>query len=277
MTDNANILPPSGDITGIPEKKFEAVYNMLNKGRRNFGRPGANLTLLDDPEVKAKLPKGWKCDTLEDEKKAKEHAMQSLLAWMASKPAAVLVNGLRVNGVEPQVGEDSGLMDIGFNDHVLIIGSHVLIVNSHGWKGGKDEEHPTKYMQDDAGVIVRGSKPFPGSNQHIATDLQNWFDYLQSDKNNPLNLLGMVFIDTEFTFVAKYKAWWDVMMQQYWCLIEQDKLESQLDKWYDQITDEEKETISTDLVTQVVVKMCKPYDRRAHVINMKPLINASKL
>lgn len=265
------ITEPTGNVEGIPEKKFNAVHKMLSNDRRHFGRPGANLTLLDDPDVKEKLGKDWKCDTLDDEMKAKVSASNAFMDWMNDKPEAVLVDSVHVDGVDGDVSEDTGLMDVGYNDSVLIVGNHVLIIDVKAFKGGKSEDSVATYMQDDDGVICKGRKPVPGGSVRIESDLQNWFDYIQYDDENPINLLGMVYLDSDNIKVSRLKAWWDMLMHHFWCLIEKGKLNEQLDKWYDQISDDEKHMINTDLITQIVVKMVKPYDRRAHVINMKPL------
>lgn len=268
-----NIRKPSGDF-GIPERKANAVHRMLSEGRRHFGMPAANLTLLDDPDVKSRLPKEWKCDTLDDAKKAHVDVSGMFMDWMKDKPEVILVDSVHVNGVEPGVDPDTGLMDVGFNDHMLIVGAHVLIIDSKAWKGGKDEDHPVVYNQDNDGNVIKGKKAFAGSQLHIGDDLLAWFDFIQSDTSKePKNLFGMVVIDADNAKVNRFRQWWNAVQTKYYALVEKERFVSHMDDWYGKIADDEKSFISTDIVTQVVTKMCKPYNRRDHVINMKPLMH----
>lgn len=266
-----DIRKPSGDF-GIPERKADAVHRMLSKGRRHFGMPAANLTLLDDPAVRERLPEKWKCDTLDDARRTHADVSGMFMDWMKDKPEAVLVDSVRVDGVEPGVDRDTGLMDVGFNDHVLIIGAHVLVIDSKAWKGGKDEDHPSVYNQDDDGNVIRAGRAFAGSRLHITDDLQAWFNFIQADLGKePKNLFGMVVINADNVKVNRFKQWWNAVQTKYYALVEKERLVSQMDDWYGKIPDYEKTFISTDIVTQVVMRMCKPYNRRDHVINMKPL------
>ena len=269
---DVEIREPSGDFD-LPERKARKVHELLSSGRRHFGRPGSNLTLLDDSDVKSTLPDKWKCDELTENMKACENASNAFMDWMQDKPNAVLVDSVHVDGMELSVDDETGLMDVGVNSHVIIIGSHVLIVDTKYVKSGKDEDHIVNFIQDDDGNICRGSRIIPGGHVDLDADLRAWFSYLQSNQETePLNLLGMIYLDADYIKVNRFKSWWETLKTKFWYLIEKDKFTEQMDKWYEQIPEDERAFISTDIVTQIVMKMCKPYDRRAHVINMKPLM-----
>lgn len=275
MTD-IDIRKPSNDFD-IPVKKANAVYRMLTNGRRHFGMPSANLTLLDDPDVKAKLPEKWKCDSLDDAKKANENVSNMFLDWIKDKPEAVLIDSVRVDGVEPDVEEDTGLMNVGFDDHILVIGAHILVIDSKAWKGGKDEDHLATYNQDDDGNVIKSGKIVPGGNLRITDDLQAWFNYIEADpEKEPKNLFGMIIIDADNVKVNRFRQWWNAVQTKYYMLVEKERFIEQMNDWYDKIPDYEKTFISTDIITQITMKMCKPYNRRDHVINMKPLLHPRK-
>lgn len=250
----------------LPESKTQMVYNLLNKGRRIFGRAGANLTLLDNPEIVKQLPVNWKCPTLDVEKKARENFGKLLQDWIQDKPNAVVINSVKIGDVPPNVDE-TGVLDVGYTDAVLIIGSHVLLFDVHAFKPGKDEEHIAQYAQKEDGTIVTATgRPVPGGEIHLTEDIKIWFNNLKTE--DQLNLLGAVVVMSDNTKVLRLKNYYNALKNYYWYFLEKSRVVETLDKWYsNEISDEEKTFISTDLVEQFAVKMVKPYSRINEIIN----------
>lgn len=268
------INPPHPElITDISPRKFELIKEQLNKGRRHFGRPAASLTQLDDPIRQGKMPKGWKHDVVDIAKSGEEETSTMIMEWMKDKPNAVLFDSVHIKGAgKEEIDEETGLPEEGDTDHILLIGNHIFIIDSKKWKGGKDEEHTIIYSQNDTGMVQRYGKPFPGGNVHIESALHMWFNYLKTSPSESKTLFGIIHIVNDNIKVARFKNWYETRSKRFWYLVEKPRFIELLDERYDNaINERERGFISTDLATQIAVCCCKPYDRRAHVINMNPL------
>lgn len=261
------------EITNVKQRKGSFIQHILEKGRRHFGRPGASLTQLDDPERKGQLPEGWKHEVVDIALSGEEETSAMIHEWMTDKPNVVLFDSVHIKGSgKEEVDEETGLIEEGDTDHILLVGNHILIIDSKKWKGGKDEDHAINYIQNDKGEVQRFGKTFPGGKVHISSALRMWFNYLQTANGDNKVLMGMIHIVSDNTKVARYKNWYETRNKRYWYLCEKSRFNELLQEWYDkQVPEEEKTFISSDLAAQIAVCCCKPYDRRAHLINMKPL------
>ena len=272
--DNVSVHPFHDDtITNVKPEKGIMIQHILEKGRRHFGRPGASLTQLDDPQFKGKLPEGWKHEVVDIALGGEEETSSMIKSWMKDKPNAVLFDSVHIKGSgKEEVDPETGLIEEGDTDHILLVGNHILVIDSKKWKGGKDEEHAVNYIQNDKGEVQRFGKTFPGGKVHIGAALKMWFRYLQTNNDESKVLMGMIHIVNDYTKVLRYKNWYEVRNKKYWYLCEKSRFIELLDEWYDkQVSEPEKHFISSDLAAQIAVCCCRPYDRRAHLINMKPL------
>lgn len=263
----------AGQITNIPARNGLLVQKALEQGRRHFGRPGASLTQLDDPKWQGKLPEGWKRDVLDKALEGEETTSAMIQDWMKDKPGVVLIDSVHIRGAgKEEIDPDTGLIEAGDTDHIVVMGGHVLIIDSKRWRGGKDDTKIINYIQADDGSVQRFGKAFPGGKVHIAAAIRMWFDYLQN-VDIEKTLLGMIHIVSDNVKVLRYRNWYDVRNKQYWLLVEKSRFIEELDAWYTgfKVRDEERRTISSDIVAQIAVCCCKPYDRMAELINMKPL------
>lgn len=264
-------------ITNVGPDKGRIVEQALKKGRRHFGRPGASLTQLDDPKWKGKLPEGWDRGVLSKALEGEETTSAMILSWMRDKPAVVLIDSVHIKGAgKEELDPDTGLIESGDTDHILIVGHHIFVIDSKRWRGGKTDDKPVNYIQADDGSVQRFGRDFPGGHVHISAAIHMWFDYLQTWDNNK-TILGMVHIVNDNVKVLRYKNWYTVRNKQYWILVEKDRLIEELDAWYSGtgggggVSDEERRTVSTDLVSQVAICCCRPYNRMDAIINTKPL------
>lgn len=259
-------------IDNIPARNGRLVQKTLEQGRRHFGRPGASLTQLDDPKWQGKLPEGWKRDVLDKALEGEETTSAMILDWMKDKPGIVLIDSVHIRGAgKEEVDPDTGLIEAGDTDHIIVMGSHLLIIDSKRWRGGKGDKI-VNYIQADDGSVQRFGKAFPGGNVHISAAIHMWFDYLE-DAGAGKTILGMIHIVNDNVKVIRYRNWYSVRDKQYWLLVEKSRFIEELDAWYTgiRVSPEERKTISSDIVAQIAVCCCKPYDRMAEIINTKPL------
>lgn len=259
-------------IDNIPARNGRLVQHALEQGRRHFGRPGASLTQLDDPKWQGKLPEGWKRDVLDKALEGEETTSAMILDWMKDKPGIVLIDSVHIRGAgKEEIDPDTGLIEAGDTDHIIVMGSHLLIIDSKRWRGGKDDK-TVNYIQADDGSVQRFGKPFPGGNVHISAAIHMWFDYIE-DAGAGKTILGMIHIVNDNVKVIRYRNWYSVRDKQYWLLVEKSRFIEELDAWYTgiRVGPEERKTISSDIVAQIAVCCCKPYDRMAEIINTKPL------
>lgn len=270
------IKPPHhGDFSPDKALKSDKVYAMLaSKGRRHFGRPAASLTELDNPKLHGQLPKGWNRSVLDKARIGEETTSAMLLEWMKGKPSVVLFDSIHIKDEETTVDRETGLIENGDTDHVIICGTHVLIIDSKAWRGSfKDrktgERVPYVYWNDWTGKVVRFGKDFPGGKVHMRNALHLWRQYLHT-ADGDVDIEGIIHIVKDDAEISRTelgrKQNEHVWKRQRWRLVEKKRFIEALDAWYAGIPDGER-FISTDLATLVSTQCCKPYDPRKGLIN----------
>lgn len=274
------ITPDQVRLVNVVESKnnslrqAEIIEAALKAGKRHFGVSGASLTWLSSPELRKNLPDGWNPAVVPDALKAEQHTTRILSEWAADKPNVVLLDSLHIpgKGMEQTVDEETGLVDGGDTDHIMVCGRHVLIIDTKNWKV------KASYLVKDSQNIIRNNRAFSGGRVHMTQACHMWFDYVDS---NDMLLNGVIMIDNGDkpdpktgdwqTSVFRNAQWW----KNLWFLLEPSRIiewfDEQYEKWNTSKTGE-TDTSLTDfidvgLVTQLAVTCVKPYSLRDSVLH----------
>lgn len=264
MAEKVVVEPPADDIEGVKPQIAKMIMESLQKGRRYFGSSGASLThQVYNPAWKGK--EGIKPELAKIGLDAERNTTKILKNWMKDKPNAVLIDSCHIRGwgKEEVVDEELGLIDGGDTDHVLIIGSEVILIDTKRWKSGTDK-FARAYTVADDGTVLRSGKPFPGGNVHMRQAIHMWLDYLHADAS----LTGIVFINSEKTQVFRNRNWYT----QPYRLVELARFEELLNEKWDKYIDEyDKTYINSTLVAQVAVSAVSPFDEYKRVFSEEAL------
>lgn len=229
------------------ERQVDLVYNILKRGKRVFGSSGASLThQISNPAFK---DKGINASLARVGMEGEHKTSKTLRDWIKDKPAAVIVDSVHLKGMgkEEKVDEETGALEGGDTDHVLIIGSYVIIIDSKNWKEKR------KYAVNDSGEVIRSNKPFPGGKVASRSALYLWKNYLE-EFNAIYN--SIICITSEKVFVVRDVNWW----KQPFKVVTMEDLPGFLDKVWSQVADDSKTFINANLVASVVTSAIKPYD-----------------
>lgn len=253
---NVIVDPPEHEIEGVKYEVALKIADMLKKGRRYFGVSAAGLShqaFNPDYESKGVTPSLAKIG-LEGER----DTTTILKKWMEDKPNAVLVDSVHIRGYgKEEVDPETGMIEGGDTDHVLLIGSEVILIDSKRWK------KKANYTVGDNGEALRSGKLFPGSHIHMQQAIYMWLDFLYEDAS----LTGIVHINAEETVVFRNRNWYTKPFR----LVELDRFLELLDEKYDMIDDYDKTHINSTLVSQVAVNAIKPFDPYSRVFHQDAL------
>lgn len=250
------VLPPKASIEGVRTEVAVKVAEMLKAGKRYFGSSGASLTHQAfnpalrteglDPTL-AKIGLDGERDTT-----------TVLRKWMKDKPNVVLVDSVHIRGWgKEEIDPETGFIDGGDTDHVLLLGNEVILIDTKRWKGKRN------YTVGDNGEALRSNKPFPGGNLHMKQAIHMWLDYLDEDAA----ITGIVCVNSEEVTVFRNRNWYT----QSYRLVELDRFPELLDEKWKAIDDYDKGHINSTLVSQVALNAVKPYDARERVFHMPSL------
>lgn len=223
----------------------------MKNGRQFYGSAGAGLShQAFNPSYPHKnINKTSARIGIEAERKTSD----LLKDWIKDKPAAILIDSVHVKGFgESEVNEETGLVEGGDTDHVLVIGNEVLIIDTKRWKSKRS------YSVSDKGAILRGTgkkqppRFFMAGKINIRGALGIWRKYL--GKN--VNVFGIICINAEKVFVKRDANWY----KQPFRVVTAETLVEFLDKRYEKITHQNKTTINTELICKIVLSAIKPYD-----------------
>lgn len=227
-------------------KQLDVVEKILLRGKRNFGSSGASLThQISNPEYKdAGIDAGLAKVGLAGEHKTSKQ----LREWIKDKPNVVLVDSVHIKGHgKEELNEETGTIDGGDTDHLLIVGNVVILIDSKNWKKKR------KYGVNEKGVVTRSGKPFPGSNVRITQAMYLWKKYLDPHR---VTTRAVINITSEEVFVVRDVNWW----KQSFKVVAMPDLFEILDKIWERIPDEQKNVIDVNIVSDVVISAIKPYD-----------------
>lgn len=171
--------------------------------------------------------------------------------WMTRYPAAVLIDSVHIKDT-PQKPHTSTWAGDGYDDkpdtdHVLIIGSHVILIDSKAWKSKR------KYTVKDKGVVLRGGRTFPGGNVHARQATHLWSRHL----GGSVKVNSIVCVSSDMVFVQFNKEW----PKQGFQLVSLDNLTRTLDYRVRRMSPKDTGRIRTPLVAEVAALCIKPYMR----------------
>lgn len=228
------------------ETQVDIVENMLNKGRRYFGSSGASLThqafnpIYEDKGVDPSLAKVG----LEGE----HRTSRLLLEWMEKYPNVVLIDSVHLKNYGKETfNEETGTLDGGDTDHVLIVGDIVIIIDSKNWKSKR------RYTIREDGKVLRGNSTFPGGEITTLRAGKLWAEAL---KEHNVTTSSIVNISSEKVMVTRDRNWW----KQPYRLVTLETLEEFLDDVMKSLPSEWKETINVNLVASVAANTISPYN-----------------
>lgn len=238
------------------ERQVDHVENMLKSGRRYFGSSGASLThqisnpiytekhKSADDEESVGIDPGLARAGLEGE----HRTSRLILEWMKDKPNVVLVDSVHIKGHgKEELNPETGTIEGGDTDHVLIMGDIVIIIDSKNWKGRR------KYSINDKGEVIRGKTTFPGGKITTVQAGRLWANALRQHR---ITVSSIVNISTEKVFVVRDRNWW----KQPYRLVTLEILEAFLSEVWENISPRSRDHINVNLVTSIVASAIKPYD-----------------
>lgn len=250
------IEPPHSSIDGVRPEAAKKIENALKNGRRYFGSSGASLT--HQAFNPAYAEKGIKPELAKIGLEGERDTTSFLKKWMKDKPGVVLVDSVHIRGAgKEEVDEETGMIEGGDTDHVMLIGNEVLLIDTKRWKSKKN------YSVGDNGEALRTNKAFPGGNLHMRQAIHLWLNYLDEDAL----ITGIVCINTEDIVVFRNRNWFT----QAYRLVELSRFKELLDQKWEMINQYDKTHINSTLVAQTVVGAVRPFDAYERVFHMPAL------
>lgn len=255
--EEVSVNPPEDDIEGVKDAVANKIYKMLQQGRRYFGSSGAAMTHQAYSEEYSE--KGVKPEKAKEFLDGERDTTTILKKWVKDKPNAVLIDSAYVPDwdEDDEVDEETGIIDDGNTDHILIIGSEVLLIDTRRWKKKKN------YSVGDEGEALMTNKTFAGGEVTMNKSIHMWLEYLDEDAY----VTGIVCINQEETTVLRNRNWFT----QNYRLVEIDRFLELLNEKWKMVDEEDKLHINSTLVSQVVVRCIKPFDPYSRVFDMKNL------
>jgi hypothetical protein len=237
------------NLLDIPDKVLETTKVFLkDKNRRYYGIAAASLhNQLTDPQYKDfKINPKLVNAGISGEKKTS----LILRKWIKDKPDCVLIDSisLPLERMEPEVDGEEGQLDLGDTDHLLIIGSTLVIIDSKNWKS------KATYKVSEDMEILRGKNSFPGSRPRINQAKYLWKKYYE--EANIDKIVAFVCISSDTPTIIRDTNWWRTGYK----LVNQETLIYFLDKLYnEEITN--KDFIRVELVAKALQGLVKPFNQ----------------
>lgn len=228
------------------EEQVNIVERMLKSGRRYFGSSGASLThQISNPAYEEKgIDAGLAKAGLEGEHKTS----RLIIEWMEDKPNVVLVDSVHLKSYGAETfNEETGTMDGGDTDHVLIIGNFVVVIDSKNWKGKK------RYSINESGEVIRGKTTFPGGKINTVAASKLWSEALKTFRPT---ISSIVNISTDKVEVTRDRNWW----KQPYRLVTLEILKDFLDDVWAKLPENTKDHVNVNLVAAIASNALKPYD-----------------
>ena len=232
----------------VSDKLLEVTNNFLKNNRRYYGIPAASLqNQLDDPKYKEFNPSSKLISLgISGEKKTSK----ILREWILDKPDCVLIDSISLpikEGLDPEIDGEEGQLDLGDTDHLLIIGSTLVIIDSKNWKS------KTSYKFTDDGAILRGNKEFPGNRPRITQAKYLWEKFYSNTSIDGVE--AFVCISSDEPFILRDKNWWRFGYK----FVNQETLIHFLDKLYEKI--DNKGFVRPELLAKALTGLVKPYNK----------------
>jgi len=250
------VEPPVKNIEGVTQEAAKMVQKALESGRRYFGSSAASLThQVFNPEV---INSGIKPELAKVGMEGERDTTRFLKKWIADKPNAVLIDSVHVRGWgKEEIDEETGFIDGGDTDHVIVIGNEVILIDTKRWKSKKN------YTVSENGEALRTNQTFGGGKLNMKSALYLWLNFL----HDSASLTGIVCINSEDIVVFRNRNWYT----QSFRLVELARFEELLNEKWKMISDRDKNRINTTLVSQIAVNAVKPFDSYSRVFDMNSL------
>jgi len=255
--NNIKIQPPTPELPGVKHSVALKISEMLTRGRRYFGSAGASLTHhANNPDYDSEFKRKLIILGLEGER----NTSKKLQKWIKDKPNAVLVDSVHVKGLGKEtIDLENGTVDGGDTDHVLVIGNHVILIDSKRWQSKRS------YSISDKGSILRSNgkgKPgrtFGGSHVNAKAAKYLWKKYLHKSAK----VHSVVCINADKVYVKMDSNW----KKQGFRLVTIENLFDHLDYIYDNSEENDRNTINSTLISQIVVSCIKPFDAYTRIFD----------
>lgn len=245
--------PPSENINGVKKHEISlSIAKMLEKGRQYFGSSGASLTHhVNNPDYKSEFKRKLVNTGMEGERSTSSVIKE----WIKDKPAAVLLDSVHIKGFgKEEIDEETGTVEGGDTDHILVIGTHVILIDTKRWKSKRS------YSISPKGKVLRSGKYFGGGNVRAKQAKYMWKKYL--DKNAKVS--SIVCINSEKVFSKidgnSKKAGFQ--------LVTIENLTKTLDWRYDKISEYDKTHINSTIISQISMCCIKPFNAYTRIFDM---------
>lgn len=236
---------PLPNLNGINNYEVSLkIQAMLKSGRRYFGSAGASLSHhVNNPDYTSEFKHRLVNNGLEGERSTS----LILQKWAKKIPNAVVFDSVHIRGMgKEEIDEESGMIEGGDTDHIIVIGNHVILIDTKRWRSG------WFYSVNEKGQVIRGKRNFGGGRVHASQAKRLWKQYLDTSAK----VSSIVCINAKDVKVRKDKNW----KKQSWKLHSIEEIESTLDYRYEKMDDYDKTHINTSLIAQIVVCCIKPFD-----------------
>lgn len=235
MTGRKRLLKPSTPPSGVTERALYHIEQLVKSGRQVYGVPAASLTWGIDGEGGEEVNAG-----IEGEKKTGK----ILAEWVKRHPDALVFHSVRWPGSE------------GDTDHMVVVGRNVILIDSKRWKAKR------KYSVTARGSILRGTVAFPEGNVKMLPAMKSWREVF----GKGVRVQGVVCISQDEVFVPYDENWRKAPFK----LVTAEKLEEFLDRHLERnIKKENRNVFDMGIISKIAVRLVKPRNRRAEVINLK--------
>lgn len=254
---NVKVEPPVPDVQGVKHEISLRIFSMLQKGRRYFGSAGASLTHhANNPDYDSEFKRKLTTLGLEGER----NTSRKIQEWMKDKPNVVLVDSAHIRRLGKEtIDPESGTVEGGDTDHVLIFGDHVVLIDSKRWQSKRS------YSIGDKGNVMKSSgkgkqaRSFAGGYVNAKAAKFLWKKYLF--KNAKVH--SIVCINAEKVYVQMNANW----KKQSFRLLTIEKLFDHLEYIYEHADERDRTTINSTLISQIVVTCIKPFDAYTRVFD----------
>lgn len=238
MALNLQPMSPRAEKTKIEELPRQLMYsreeaiNLIRKGERVFGVPGASLSWGVNGQTGGVVQVG----------EQGEVQIGKILAEYAKKhPNVRVFNSIEWPGSK------------GDTDHMLVCGNQVLIIDAKRWKSQR------KYSVTAKGEILRGTVAFPEGKVKILPSIMAW----KKELGNQVKIAGVVCIAQEKTYVSYDANWYKAPFR----LVTAEKLEGFLDDFLKR-SKPAKEKSSAQALLAIMLRVIAKRDRRSELIRM---------
>lgn len=247
MSEIKVVKSSEGIGSTITQKQVDVISKILEKGKRHFGSAGASLThQISDPKYKdAGINPELAKVGLQGEKKTDKF----LKEWLKDKPQAVLIDSVHVRGYgKEEVDEETGALEGGDTDHILVVGNNLILIDSKNWKGKRS------YSISAKGEIMRSKKVFKGGKVNTVAAKFLWLKYLKD--YNIRTVHPIIAITSEKVFVVRDNVWWKSQFH----VLPLDDLEMFLNAIWKKIDGESINEIDANLITAISINAIRPYN-----------------